>query len=167
MLQKLFKRISFLLKSTNEHGVHSPFVYSYLREGIYETKKNFKNYRKRRRVLQATIDYFQVQEIIGTPKFKVHSHSNVIKKPGVITYKKLHYIDDLKSYDDNKLQQLIRTIDSNTILYIHSPNHYKKSEENWLKLQAEDKFHVSIDFFIAGLVLTREGQRKEHFILRV
>ncbi|MEZ7917698.1 MAG: class I SAM-dependent methyltransferase, partial [Patiriisocius sp.] len=35
MLYTLKSYIKFLLKSTNEHGVHSPFVYSLLTKCIY------------------------------------------------------------------------------------------------------------------------------------
>lgn len=167
MLENFFKYFQFLLKSTNQHGVHSPFVYSYLTEGIYDTKKNYKDYGKKRRLLQATIDYFQVKEIIGAPEFQIHISNSETKHLRSDTYKSLHYIPSRTLVSTKKLLQLVETANEDTIFYINTPNKSTKANEKWLELQAKSKFNVSIDFYVAGILFTRAEQKKEHFVLRM
>lgn len=167
MWNHFIKKLQFLLKSTNQHGVHSPFVYSYLTEGIYQTKKKYKNFSKEERILQASIDYFQVKEKIDHLKNESSTVKNLIKSQSKDTYKQLYYINDLGKLNDTALQQLAKTANKQTIIYINKPYSSEKSEKNWSLLQTKDNLKVSIDFYIAGLIFTREEQRKEHFTLRV
>lgn len=167
MLQRILKRLQFIFQSTNQHGVHSPFVYTYLTEGIYNTKKSYKGYQKKRRILQATIEYFQVQKTLGKPNFSIYTSREKTKHLGKESYAKLHYVDTIESYTFQSLDQLTKNIDEHTILYIDSPHKSALANENWLALKENKKFHVSIDFYIAGILFTREEQEKEHFALRV
>ncbi|HLS11106.1 MAG TPA: hypothetical protein VK050_02995 [Flavobacteriaceae bacterium] len=167
MLESFLRYLRFLSKSTNQHGVHSPFVYSYLTEGIYNTKRSYKGYQKKRRLLQATIDYFQVKNILGTPEFQIDPNKEKANQFGKEAYIKLHYIKAIETFTKEELRELIKSIDENTILYIDSPNKSKIAIENWKALIKDKRLHVTIDFFIAGILFTRKEQRKEHFTLRV
>lgn len=167
MLKRVLNYFQFLFKSTNQHGVHSPFVYSYLTEGIYDSKKHYKSYKKKHRLLQATIEYFQVQETFGKPGFPTYPSREDTKNMGQETYPKLHYIKAIESYTSDDLNRLIKSVDRSTILYIDSPHKSAKAHENWLSLKENKKFHVSIDFYTAGILFKREEQEKEHFTLRM
>lgn len=167
MLKEISRHLQFLRKSTNQHGVHSPFVYSYLTEGIYATKKSYKGYQKSQRLLQATITYFHIQEIFGNPEFSIDLSKEKPTHPGKGKYPKLHYVKSIKTYTADKIQELIHSINEDTILYIDGPNQSKKENENWQALVNNEKFQVSIDFYVAGILLVRKEQRKEHFTLRV
>lgn len=167
MLERFLRHFQFLLKSTNQHGVHSPFVYSYLTEGIYRSKKSYKGYQKKRRLLQATIDYFQVKEIYGTPEFQIQMSKCSKKKLRNDTYKRLHYISNINLLSTKELLQLIETADEDTIIYINTPYQSKEGNKKWLEIQTNTKFHVSIDAFLAGMLFTRKEQKKEHFVLRM
>jgi len=64
MFFQLIAYIKFILKSTNQHGVHSPFVYNFITKGIYKPKINtqisyFKKYRK---VLLKNREYITVKD---------------------------------------------------------------------------------------------------------
>lgn len=167
MLQIVLKRLQFLFQSTNQHGVHSPFVYSYLTEGVYNTKKSYKGFQKKHRLLQATIEYFQVEKTLGKPKFPIYPSREKTKHHGKETYVNLHYIEAIETYTPESLDRLTKSIDEHTILYIDSPYKSAKATENWLALKENENFHVSIDFYIAGILFTRKEQEKEHFALRV
>lgn len=167
MLKKILRRILFFLKSTNQHGVHSPFVYSFLTEGIYNAKNKYKDFSKKDRLLQVTLDYFQVQEVQGDLSLHIQLQSNSSYSSEKDNFKKLYYIKDLDNYTPQQLKRLSLDTDSDTLIYIHLPHCSSKAIENWKSLIANSKFHVSIDFYIAGVLATREGQRKEHFRLRV
>src|SRR5699024_4222135 len=121
-----------------------PFVYSYLTEGIYETKKSYKGFQKNRRLLQATISYFNVKNIIGKPEFSIYPSNERITPTGKNTYANLRYINSISLYNKLEIKQLIKSIDDATIFYIDSPNNSDKAIENWLALIESNNIHVSI-----------------------
>jgi hypothetical protein len=73
MLFKIISYIKFLLKSTNQHGVHSPFVFDFLIKGLYtkEIKNNSisgyselkKLSKKEQKVLSKIIAYFKIDQL--------------------------------------------------------------------------------------------------------
>ena len=68
MLYTLKSYIKFILKSTNEHGVHSPFVYSLLTKCIYnkqhkDTKKHLIS-KKKQIIPYKIASYFKSNEIL-------------------------------------------------------------------------------------------------------
>lgn len=167
MFKKTLNYLRFLCKSTNQHGVHSPFVYYFLTEGIYNSKKIYKGYSKKNRLLQATLNHFQVKEVLGNLEFQNRQNKEKAKHLNKETYTSLHYIETLETHSPEQIMQLIETISDETILYINRPHISTKANKNWCTLKENMKFHVSIDFYIAGILFTRKEQRKEHFRLRV
>lgn len=167
MLDRLRNRFKFILKSTNQHGVHSPFVYRYLTEGIYKTKKDYANLSKQERLLQATLDYFQVQEVLGNLPSNCQIKENAKRNLEGTAYRYLQYISELEQLTNEEIQQLASSITEETLLYIATPHKSKKHLEIWQKLCATNRLHVSIDFYWAGILAVREQQNKEHFTLRM
>lgn len=144
---KLFTYLKFLIKSTNEHGVHSPFVYQFLTKGIYAQRKNFRKEKALNRILKSTKTYFGIST--------------------ETEYKHIKHIDTIADYDTKSLDQLITEARKDDIIFISKPYKSKKQFENWCYLVKSNNFNVSIDFYYAGLLFKREEQRKEHFTLRI
>jgi len=163
-MRRIAWKFSFLIKSTNQHGVHSPFVYFFLTKGIYNSSHKYKNLSKNSRILQSTLDYFHVENVIGISANRMNNlHTNPRKKK----YKKLYYIPDLTYYDEKSFQTLISSVNEDSILYINNPYKSIKTLNNWNNLCRSNLFNVSIDFFVSGLLFKRSEQQKEHFRLRV
>ncbi len=59
----MLSKLQFLVKSTNQHGVHSPFVYNYITKGLYENKKKSLKTNKTQQWLQQSINYFNPNSI--------------------------------------------------------------------------------------------------------
>lgn len=57
--------IKFLLKSTNQHGVHSPFVYLFVTKCLYDKKKYdaYKDLQNYRKLLQASKITLQITDL--------------------------------------------------------------------------------------------------------
>jgi predicted O-methyltransferase YrrM len=102
MLQIIFSYIKFLIQSTNQHGVHSPFVFKLVTDCFY--KKVFST--KWNDFLKIRKDYFNDSRIItitdfgaGSKVFKDHNRKvSKIAKVAGITNKKAKLILKIISY---------------------------------------------------------------------
>ena len=57
----MFSYLKFWLKSSNQHGLHSPFVYNYLTKGLYEAKNQ--SGEKQLNWMLKSINYFNPNKI--------------------------------------------------------------------------------------------------------
>ena len=74
MFFNIISYLKFLLKSSNQHGVHSPFVFDFVTKSLYNNNQeiiNFDNYlqleylsKKKIKILSKIVSYFQLKEII-------------------------------------------------------------------------------------------------------
>ena len=77
-MRLLIDYIWFLIKSTNQYGVHSPFVYQFLTKGLYQKADNivinqYKTYRKN---LLNNKNYLTIKEFgAGSKHFKTNQRS--------------------------------------------------------------------------------------------
>src|SRR5690625_1950594 len=135
MLESFLRYLRFLSKSTNQHGVHSPFVYSYLTEGIYNTKRSYKGYQKKRRLLQATIDYFQVKNILGTPEFQIDPNKEKANQFGKEAYIKLHYIKAIETFTKEELDRKSTRLNSSHVAISYAVFCLKKKKNSTTRLR--------------------------------
>jgi len=88
MLRKIRTYLFFLWKSTNQHGVHSPFVYDFVTKCLYakQKKKAFSVFMKNRKQLLANEEKISVQDFgAGSKIFKGNTRkiSGIAKIAGV------------------------------------------------------------------------------------
>nr|WP_297783384.1 hypothetical protein [uncultured Allomuricauda sp.] len=158
--------VRFLGKSTNQHGVHSPFVFKYVTQCLYTKKKLHRN--KSINVLLKTINYFgfekvniknneEVKELVRQTFPKVRFDENPLD---------LLFVDEMdmtifqKIYSDGKLH-------NDSLVLIDSIHDNEKNLEQWNRLIALPEITVSIDMFHCGLISIRREQVKEHFTIRI
>ncbi|MFY9241775.1 MAG: hypothetical protein WAO74_01970 [Polaribacter sp.] len=153
-----------MIKSTNQHGVHSPFVYDFVNKGLY--KKDSKNNtsieyselknlsKKEKKILSKIIAYFNIDTIY----FDIDSLNKTLDKDY-----KLLYINNILKFNLSFLNQL----KSKDILIIKGIHHNKNSNQAWLKIIKHKETTVTIDLFYFGIIFLRKKQAKEHFIIRV
>lgn len=65
------------------------------------------------------------------------------------------------------LDLLYPQIKDNTFVILDDIRWSDSMFDSWEKLVADNRFHVTIDFFRMGMLLKRPEQRKEHFIIRL
>ncbi|MEX0287836.1 MAG: hypothetical protein AB3N14_01895 [Flavobacteriaceae bacterium] len=168
MITQMISRIRFLFSSTNQHGVHSPFVYDYLTNCLYKKPRIKRN--KTFEILLRSIPYFKVKNI------KIPH-----KDEGLITKLEGHFPDlkiNIPPYDMVviPIMHWSKAADSpigskepskEVIYFLTDLYGSKKSKTLWKSAAQSVQFNVSIDLYYSGLLFRRPAQRKQHFKVRI
>lgn len=164
MFYQFHSYIRFLLQSTNQHGVHSPFVFDFVTKGLYkkssiskkvDANKEFGNLSPKEKVILTKItNYFKIDDIITNPKTSSSTSIN---------NHKILFFNNLKNFINSNI--LINQ--KNNILVIRGIYNSKKTTENWNQLITSTPNIVSVNLFYFGIIFYRPQQAKEHFNIRV
>ncbi|WP_298472502.1 hypothetical protein [uncultured Maribacter sp.] len=156
--------IKFLLRATNQHGVHSPFVYSYVTKCLYSKKKYAST--KSADVLLKSIDYFKIKSLKINSESELYKHQIKKRFPGLNTNTSTYdaiYMNDCLTWDKEIEKKEIK---NTSWVFIKSIHHSKESSSQWNNIIALDEVTVSIDLFYCGVLFFRREQEKEHFKIR-
>tara|TARA_R110000868_G_scaffold138300_3_gene352254 strand:+ start:9783 stop:10271 length:489 start_codon:yes stop_codon:yes gene_type:complete len=159
-----FSYLKFLLSATNQHGVHSPFVYTFVTKCLYHKKKY--THQKSLNVFLKVISYFDISQIEIQNKNKTLTDLIAIHFPKVKENKNTTdfiYFNTI----DNELIKFItdKNITHNkNIIFIDA---LYKNKKAWEELILMKKITVSIDLFYCGILFFRKEQAKEHFKIRI
>lgn len=190
---KAWRYIKFLMKATNQHGVHSPFVFDLVTKCFYD-KTNYSDYntlekirkdklsRKKSRLLYRIVRYFKPQSVVvfGNTKNAINK-TILLAKPEANIMKEHDWPDyevtkpfDLIYFDSSEkadyLKALVYLLETTTNETIWIFNHIHKNPEFsavWKTIKRHEQVRVTIDLFFWGLVFFRSEQAKEHFKIRV
>jgi len=164
MFFKKYSYFQFLIKSQNQHGLHSPFVYDFITKGLYQQKikksdlleyKDLENLSKKQLViLTKIVNYFEINHI----NFNVNSFIENTNK----TYKML-FTKDLSTL----INVNFKSLNSHHIIIVDQIHQHKKHKKEWQKIINLQEATVTIDLYYFGLIFFRKEQVKEHFIIRV
>ena len=163
-MYSLISRIKFLQKATNQHGVHSPFVYTYITKGLYTKEKLAPS--KSVDILLKSIQYFKIKSI------KVNSKSNIyltkIKEnfPNLETNAPEYdaiYLENCSGWNTTIIEKEIK---NTTWVFISNINSNKEVVLQWEKIKNKKEVTVSINLFYCGIIFFRKEQEKEHFKIR-
>lgn len=165
MLFPFVSRLIFLLTSTNQHGVHSPFVFNYITQCLY--KKTAIKVKKPESVLLKSIPYFNVRNIYINPidpvKDLIQEH-----RPEVIFSDPpydLVFMDVVEWLEYN--EQGRDVIHNDTIIIVYGMYQNRAKLNLWQALFKMPDYNVSIDLYYCGVLCLRKEQRKEHFKIRI
>jgi len=157
---KMLSYLNFWWKSSNQHGVHSPFVYNYLTKGLYEVKNPTKN--KRTNWILKSIFYFKPQKIYIQPvgflkQIKVENEllTNEIEKAELL------FFSDFNSIN---LKDFISQIHSDQLLFICLEK-YDVTLLNSIRNNKE--VTLVLDFYLGCIISKRKKQLKQNFFLRL
>lgn len=152
--------LQFLLKSTNQHGVHSPFVFDYLTKGLYAQKKIYHTERTPSdRLILSTIAYFDFT--------KIDVKNETLQQKIQIHFPQVSINNDQTPFD------LIITDNSETIVSLREQMHnnsllilHKVSGLQRKKLQQATDFTLVLDFYHTIVLSIRQEQMSQIFYLR-
>ena len=163
MFFRIIAYFTFLLKSTNQHGVHSPFVYHFITKGLYKKGTNvtvFNEYpellklsNKEQKVLSKIVNYFNIDKIQFN---KTALSTNLNKDCNTLLYSDIEHFNTLD----------ISALNSNQFVVLHRIHQHKKVQLKWQEIIKNKEAIVTIDLFYFGLIFFRKKQAKEHFNIR-
>lgn len=132
--------LKFLIRSTNKHGVHSPFVFDLV------------------------INCFNPKEKLPNGQ---QSKSDRLSKKVISYFKRTAYIivrDDFQKLDE--IEHQLNLLENDSYFIIMNPYRSKEKLFLWNQLIQLDSVSVSIDTFHIGLLFVRSEQQKQHFVIR-
>lgn len=166
MLFRFVSSLNFLRHATNQHDVHSPFVYDFVTKCLY--KKPKKSKKKTLDVLLKSIAYFNIKHIriLENDEFQ-----SIIKKQfpdlslnstklDLIYYKSTEYVKPINVFSHYEQK-------NDTILIFDNIHRTPKELSYWKGFTQWDKTTVTIDLFYCGIVFFRKEQVKQHFTIRI
>ena len=166
MILKLLSYLKFVLHSTNEHDVHSPFVFSFVTNCLYQKPKNTKE--KTLNVTLTSIGYFHCKSVY------IDNHDTLKKKlkdryPNLVWDSKPFDLIYLKAPSFENLKKILSKKHVHNDSMILIGNIYKNREtlKIWKSIVDIPEITVSIDMFYCGALFVRKEQVKEHFTIRI
>lgn len=157
--------LKHLITATDQHGVHSPFVFEFVTNCLY--KKSPFRVPKSHEVLLKIIPFFSIEQL------KIVSKDSKIKK---LVQKQFGLNTNEKGaldliYQDIPRRNLLSThqknIHNDTVILIENIHKNKGATYIWKALKQDGTVTVSIDMFYCGLLFFRKEQVKEHFKIRI
>ena len=165
MMYYFLQYLKHLLSATNQHGIHSPFVYDYLTKCLY-AKTKFKT-SKCDKVVLKSIPYFAIKNIkIDAEDSRIESkiQHEFKLKPSHKTPFDLIYLDHPTAHVLSSYNGLVH---NDSMIFIKNIHRNKNATNIWKTLKASEIITVSIDMFYCGALFFRKEQVKEHFKVRI
>jgi len=159
----VFSYLQFLVKSTNQHGVHSPFVYNYITKGLCQQKKDFTLSYKTNQWLLQSIHYFEPKAVYLSDR----SLLDGIKQTSIEITVELQTADlILEHYTPENYPSILQTIKSmsNSQLLLIATYNYPKAFIN--ELRQNPDITLVVDFYYGCLISKRIEQPKQNFFIR-
>lgn len=167
----MYSYLQYLYKSTNAHGVHSPFVYSLVTECIYLRKtmilplKTMFAKRKYELLLNRLRVYFQPKNILELSNKEIFKTRGIVEKnPSEGSKYDILYMG-LEFLEEDRIAENYEYTHNNT-MWIVEKNQTEKSKQLWKAIQKDAEVRVTVDLYALGLVFFRKEQVKQNFIIR-
>ena len=165
-LNRFLSRLRFLVRSTNHHGVHSPFVFTYLTKCLY--RKGYADRTKFQQILLKSIPYFGCRSIYApgetdlTKILKEEYPSLVFDRPpyDLIAFEK----GQIERMD---LDRLGPHCHNDSVVLLEDLDRTPAGRAVWETLCADSRITVSIDYYFGGILFFRKEQEKQHFRIRI
>jgi hypothetical protein len=168
----LFNYIKYYFNASNGkgHGVHSPFVFSFITAVLNSKELNEQaaSTNKYRALVNGMVAFYKpvvVMELEATPSNKANVLEEIENTDsiGLLYIKQIKNAEDLTSYFNAALKK----INTQSILIFDGIHDSKEMEASWETIKMHYDVKLTIDLYKLGIVFFRQEQlEKENFIIR-
>lgn len=167
-LNYYIKYLRFLFSATNQHGVHSPFVYAFITRCLYMPTPHKGNSCER--LILKMIPYFGIERVktctpdVGPRVLIAKTYPDIAfdNPPYDLIYTEAGN-DPTRQPEDLDREQ----VHENSIIVIRGIHKNRQAATRWEGLLQSGRFAVSIDLFHCGILFSRTGQAAQHFKIRI
>ncbi|MEO1012596.1 MAG: hypothetical protein AAFX53_14920 [Bacteroidota bacterium] len=167
-MMKFITYLKFLFTSTNQYGIHSPFIYHFTTQCLYAKPRPRRN--KAHAILLKSMGYFNVKTI-WLQEENEDLKTQLLKKYPKIMFQKepydLVFLDDPGNIGLSNWTMPQEKIHNNTILMVNAIYQNAASKNQWANIKTSHAARVTIDLFHLGIVFFRREQARQHFKIRL
>ncbi|HEA20598.1 hypothetical protein LCGC14_1810160 [marine sediment metagenome] len=166
-MRNLRYHIQFLLSATNQHGVHSPFIYTYVTQCLYVRKTYVR--KKSENILLKSIGYFEAKRV-WIPSVNNGLQESIQREFPMVTFDHGPY--DILYLDLHEAVKLLNDtseehkVHNDTVLLIYTVRDKPSLVSLWEKIKNHHEVRVTVDLFYCAGVFFRKEQAKQHFKIR-
>jgi len=166
----------FLKKSTNHHGVHSPFIYDFVTTVFYNKKKQLStNSSKKTAFFERFIEHLTIQSLTayGTINLEIKKCIAAQNIKQISINKLQNYTSDCLYISKNaklntiSTETLLKALHNNSVIVFEDIYHNKRRTLYWQKLSEHKETTAIIDGFYFGFIFLRKEQKKQTFTIRM
>ncbi len=191
MVFKFKSYLNFLIKSTNQHGVHSPFVYNLVTKCFYNKQKRA-SYPAISLILKQQVDKKRFSIKMAKLLHRIPAYFN--SKKALILSKNADSVSEILSLNNAiethdsiqpqghydlifvdletltyylKTEVLLSIAHNDSIIITDAMYQSKHNVILWNEIKLHPKITVTVDTFSLGFIFIRQEQAKEHFTIRI
>ncbi len=158
---------SFWWKARNRHGIHSPFVYRFLDEGLY--RKELKALPPQKRLLMAAADHFHPGRV-GACHEEGFLAAWLRKERNGLEWNNPPFDLYLCEAPERQLLSFLNTPklwNNDTIVFVGNLRESPEVHEIWREATRHPAVRVVLETYDAGLLFFRTQQARQHFRIRI
>jgi hypothetical protein len=182
---------SFLIKSANAHGVHSPFVFNIVQNGLYArpfslSKSEYKALPEGLSFVKTDILYRLIRHFKSTKLLaqgdNAQAVTDTLRQLGENSRLQLWFFstlapiqggieigiisDSTKSGVLEAFEEIFKNSNNSTMCVIDNIHTSQQMEWAWEAIKKDPRVTVTIDTYHLGLVFFRRESLKQHFTIR-
>lgn len=170
-IKKALLYVNYKLFSNSLHGTHSPFVYKFLEEVVYNNSLvhsedvyvfgQTSRSKKYNDLLIRIVDYFKISSVTSSNNLSIQDFKQTINSIDAIQL----LIINSDEYTYELFEHSLIKVNECSIIVIVGIRSGDQQLNQWKKIQADQRAIVTIDLFEIGIVFFRTKQLKENFLI--